>query len=65
MYGYEVSLVDNEYEIRPLAQTVSTGIVNGRGLPGYTSERAAGELWRSASTPREISLSRRVAAEST
>src|SRR5437868_7678045 len=26
---------------------ISTAIVNARGLPGYTFERAAGELWRS------------------
>ena len=26
---------------------MSTAIVNARGLPGYTFERAAGELWRS------------------
>ena len=27
--------------------SMSTAIVNTRGLPGYTFERAAGELWRS------------------
>ncbi len=26
---------------------MSTAIINARGLPGYTFERAAGELWRS------------------
>lgn len=26
---------------------MNTAIVNARGLPGYTFERAAGELWRS------------------
>jgi len=26
---------------------VATAVVNARGLPGYTFERAAGELWRS------------------
>ena len=26
---------------------MSEAIVNARGLPGYTFERAAGELWRS------------------
>ena len=25
---------------------VGTAVVNARGLPGYTFERAAGELWR-------------------
>ena len=30
-----------------LEPTVSTAVVNARGLPGYTFERAAGELWRS------------------
>jgi hypothetical protein len=30
-----------------LEATMSTAIVNARGLPGYTYERAAGELWRS------------------
>src|SRR5213078_1370638 len=30
-----------------LEATMSTAIVNARGLPGYTFERAAGELWRS------------------
>ncbi|MGH8132636.1 MAG: ATP-binding protein [Steroidobacteraceae bacterium] len=29
----------------------STAIVNARGLPGYTFERAAGELWRSRFDP--------------
>jgi hypothetical protein len=47
MYGYEVSLVDNENKIGPLAKTMSTGMVNARGLPGYTFERAAGGFWRS------------------
>jgi hypothetical protein len=28
-------------------QSVGTSAVNARGLPGYTFERAAGELWRS------------------
>jgi hypothetical protein len=30
-----------------LERVVSTAVVNSRGLPGYTFERAAGELWRS------------------
>src|SRR2546430_16357600 len=30
-----------------LEAAMSTAIVNARGLPGYTFERAAGELWRS------------------
>jgi hypothetical protein len=30
-----------------LEATMSSAIVNARGLPGYTFERAAGELWRS------------------
>jgi hypothetical protein len=30
-----------------LETSMSTAIVNTRGLPGYTFERAAGELWRS------------------
>jgi hypothetical protein len=30
-----------------LEPSVSSAIVNSRGLPGYTFERAAGELWRS------------------
>ena len=30
-----------------LEPAVSSAIVNSRGLPGYTFERAAGELWRS------------------
>jgi hypothetical protein len=30
-----------------LEPSVSSAIVNARGLPGYTFERAAGELWRS------------------
>lgn len=30
-----------------LEQAVSTAVINSRGLPGYTFERAAGELWRS------------------
>jgi hypothetical protein len=30
-----------------LASQGSTGMTNARGLPGYTFERAAGELWRS------------------
>jgi hypothetical protein len=30
-----------------LETSVSTAIINTRGLPGYTFERAAGELWRS------------------
>jgi len=30
-----------------LEASVSTAIINTRGLPGYTFERAAGELWRS------------------
>lgn len=30
-----------------LEASVITAIVNARGLPGYTFERAAGELWRS------------------
>lgn len=30
-----------------LEPAVSTAVVNARGLPGYTFERAAGELWRS------------------
>jgi hypothetical protein len=30
-----------------LDASISTAIVNTRGLPGYTFERAAGELWRS------------------
>jgi hypothetical protein len=30
-----------------LEATLSNTIVNARGLPGYTFERAAGELWRS------------------
>jgi len=30
-----------------LEVAMSTAIVNARGLPGYTFERAAGELWRS------------------
>jgi hypothetical protein len=30
-----------------LETSMSTAIVNARGLPGYTFERAAGELWRS------------------
>jgi hypothetical protein len=29
-----------------LASAVSPAVVNARGLPGYTFERAAGELWR-------------------
>jgi hypothetical protein len=29
-----------------LAATISPAVVNARGLPGYTFERAAGELWR-------------------
>jgi hypothetical protein len=29
-----------------LATTVNPAVVNARGLPGYTFERAAGELWR-------------------
>ena len=29
-----------------LEASMSTAIVNARGLPGYTFERAAGELWR-------------------
>jgi hypothetical protein len=32
-----------------LGTSISTAIVNARGLPGYTFERAAGELWRSCS----------------
>jgi hypothetical protein len=30
-----------------LDASVSSAVVNTRGLPGYTFERAAGELWRS------------------
>ena len=30
-----------------LERAVSPAVVNSRGLPGYTFERAAGELWRS------------------
>ncbi|MGH8217087.1 MAG: ATP-binding protein [Steroidobacteraceae bacterium] len=30
-----------------LAGTLGPAVVNARGLPGYTLERAAGELWRS------------------
>ena len=30
-----------------LETAVSSAVVNSRGLPGYTFERAAGELWRS------------------
>ena len=30
-----------------LERAVSTAVINSRGLPGYTFERAAGELWRS------------------
>jgi hypothetical protein len=30
-----------------LETSITTAIVNARGLPGYTFERAAGELWRS------------------
>jgi hypothetical protein len=30
-----------------LERAVSAAVVNSRGLPGYTFERAAGELWRS------------------
>jgi hypothetical protein len=30
-----------------LEATLTTAVVNTRGLPGYTFERAAGELWRS------------------
>jgi hypothetical protein len=30
-----------------LERVVSAAVVNSRGLPGYTFERAAGELWRS------------------
>jgi hypothetical protein len=30
-----------------LEAVISPGVVNARGLPGYTFERAAGELWRS------------------
>ena len=30
-----------------LEPSVSSAIINSRGLPGYTFERAAGELWRS------------------
>jgi Histidine kinase-, DNA gyrase B-, and HSP90-like ATPase len=30
-----------------LATSVATAVINARGLPGYTFERAAGELWRS------------------
>ena len=29
-----------------LATAMSPAVVNARGLPGYTFERAAGELWR-------------------
>ena len=29
-----------------LEATMSPAVVNARGLPGYTFERAAGELWR-------------------
>jgi hypothetical protein len=34
-----------------LETSISTAIVNARGLPGYTFERAAGELWRSRFDP--------------
>jgi len=30
-----------------LEPAIGTAVVNARGLPGYTFERAAGELWRS------------------
>jgi len=30
-----------------LESSISAAIVNARGLPGYTFERTAGELWRS------------------
>ncbi len=30
-----------------LIPSAGTGVINARGLPGYTLERAAGELWRS------------------
>jgi hypothetical protein len=30
-----------------LGASVNSSVVTGRGLPGYTFERAAGELWRS------------------
>ena len=33
-----------------LETAMTTAIVNARGLPGYTFERAPGELWRSRST---------------
>jgi hypothetical protein len=36
-----VTITDN------LDTAINTAIVNARGLPGYTFERAAGELWRS------------------
>jgi hypothetical protein len=36
-----VTITDN------LDTAMNTAIVNARGLPGYTFERAAGELWRS------------------
>ena len=29
-----------------LEATIGPAVVNARGLPGYTFERAAGELWR-------------------
>ena len=34
-----------------LETSISTAIINARGLPGYTFERAAGELWRSRFDP--------------
>jgi len=34
-----------------LETSISTAIVNARGLPGYTFERAAGKLWRSRFDP--------------
>jgi type II secretory pathway pseudopilin PulG len=30
-----------------ISEAISPAVVNARGLPGYTFERAAGELWRS------------------
>jgi len=33
--------------VASLASTIGPSVVNSRGLPGYTFERASGELWRS------------------
>ena len=35
-----------------LDSRISAAVVNARGLPGYTFERAAGELWRSRFDPK-------------